>query len=472
MHASVMGGFWALVLGGAGLSYVSYVTDPSLGTQAAQVQAPQVTAPIVVDPNAEPAPQIVASLDFVFETPELEAAPIAPALTQTPLILALHSGSPVAPQAPQAPEILTAPAAPQATQIARAPTPAPTAPAPQQRAAVVNEQVTAPSSGASDAISSETPDEGAATGTVAGLEIQAQPGTVIEAGTEAVTEDAAVEENALPDDAPALLRFAAPFENPEGLPVIGLVLIDDGTLTDGPAQMLNSGLIATVAVSALMQDATLWAEAYREAGSEVAMQVPLPDGATPIDAEVTFSAALEILPETGLYYSDGEGVLRNDRFVAAQVMQILASEGRGFVTFQRGLGSLVREAERSGVSVVTALRDIDGAGETNSAIRRGLDQAAFRARQLGGVVVVARLKPRTLTVLREWAFDNQRTGILLGPVSAVLIEPPVEEPVAVEGEAVEGDVPATDATEGEATEGEATEGKTPAEDGTMPAASE
>ncbi|MFT6073192.1 MAG: polysaccharide deacetylase 2 family uncharacterized protein YibQ [Yoonia sp.] len=286
-----------------------------------------------------------------------------------------------------------------------------------------------------------------------------------------VAEESPAEENALPEDAPALLRFAVPFENPEGLPVIAVVLIDDGTLTDGPSQMLESGLVATIAVSPLMDDATLWAEAYREAGSEVAMQMPLPDGATPIDAEVSLAAAFEILPEAGLFFSDGEGVLRNDRFVVAQVMQILASEGRGFVTFQRGLGSLVREAERSGVSVQTVLRDIDGAGETNSAIERGLDRAAFRARQLGGVVVVARLKPRTLSVLRQWAFDNQRNGILLGPVSALMIEPPVEEPVAIEGEVIEGEVLEGKTPEGETQEGETQEGETPVEDdATMPAA--
>jgi polysaccharide deacetylase 2 family uncharacterized protein YibQ len=446
MHASIKGGFWALVLGGAALSVVSFMTAPPVATVAAQVQAPQVTVPVVINPNTEPAPLIAANLDISFGAPVLEMAPKVPALTQTPLILALHSGAPNAPQVPEALEVITQPAAPQGTQIAKAPTPAATAP--QQSNAAVTQTAPAPNSVPAATIISPTPE---AEAEVAG--------------------EASAEVDAVPEDAPALLRFAAPFENPEGLPVIAVVLIDDGTLTDGPTQMLESGLVATVAVSPLMDDATLWSEAYREAGSEVAMQMSLPDGATPIDAEVSLAAAFEILPEAGLFFSDGEGVLRNDRFVAAQVMQILASEGRGFVTFQRGLGSLVREADRSGVSVQTVLRDIDGAGETNSAIERGLDRAAFRARQLGGVVVVARLKPRTLSVLRQWAFDNQRNGILLGPVSALMIEPPVEEPVAIEGEVIEGEVPEGETQEGETQEGETQEGETSVEDdATMPAA--
>lgn len=422
MYPSIKGGLWALVLGGAGLSYASFMSPPPVAIDPAQVQGGQVAVPAVIDPNAEPAPIIAVDLGIMFEAPALETPPEAPALTQKPLILALHSGVPNVPQVPENPVILSQPAAPLDTQIANAPAVA--APAPQQSPVAVTQTAPAPSVAPAATIISPTPETGS-------------------------EEDVPAEVDALPEDAPALLRFAAPFENPEGLPVIGLVLIDDGTLTDGPVQILESGLVATVAVSPLMDDATLWAEAYREAGSEVAMQMPLPDGATPMDAEVSLAAAFEILPETGLFYSDGDGVLRNDRFVAAQVMQILSSEGRGFVTFQRGLGSLVREAERSGVSVITALRDIDGAGETNSAIERGLDQAAFRARQLGGVVIVARLKPRTLSVLREWAFDNQRNGILLGPVSALLVEPPAQEPVATEGAAIEGEQPESGQSEGE-----------------------
>ena len=432
MYPSIKGGLWALVLGGAGLSYASFVSAPPVAIDPAQVQGAQAAAPAVIDPNAEPAPFIAVDLGIVLEAPALETPPEAPALTQTPLILALHSGVPTVPQVPENPAIISQPAAPQGTQIASAPAVA--APAPRQSPAAVTQTAPAPSVAPAGTIISPTPETGS-------------------------EEDVPAEEDPLPEDAPALLRFAAPFENPEGLPVIGIVLIDDGTLTDGPAQILDSGLVATVAVSPLMDDATLWAEAYREAGSEVAMQMPLPDGATPMDAEVSLAAAFEILPETGLFYSDGNGVLRNDRFVAAQVMQILSSEGRGFVTFQRGLGSLVREAERSGVSVITALRDIDGAGETNSAIERGLDQAAFRARQLGGVVIVARLKPRTLSVLRDWAFDNQRNGILLGPVSALLVEPPAQEPVATEDAAVEGEQP-----ESAELEGETPQDETPADD--------
>jgi polysaccharide deacetylase 2 family uncharacterized protein YibQ len=250
------------------------------------------------------------------------------------------------------------------------------------------------------------------------------------------TAEVATPEDTLPEDAPAILRYAAAFDNPEGLPVVAVVLVDDGTLTDGPTQVMQSGIVGTVAVNALMQDATLWAEAYREAGAEVAMQVPLPDRATPGDVEVAFAAALEILPQSGLLFSDGTGVLRNDRQAAAQVMQILASEGRGLVTIQQGLGSLVRAAERAEVRVATISRDIDGNGESNSAILRALDQAAFRARQEGGSIVVARLKPRTLDVLSVWAQDAATDGILLGPVSALMVDRSefVTEEEPVEGE--------------------------------------
>lgn len=102
---------------------------------------------------------------------------------------------------------------------------------------------------------------------------------------------------------------------------------------------------------------------------------------------------------------------------------------------------MIRAAERAEVRVATVSRDVDGAGESNSAILRALDQAAFRARQSGGAVIVARLKPRTMDVLSVWARDAASDGILMGPVSALIVDRSeflVEEPVEGEDATAEG----------------------------------
>ena len=485
MRASITGGFWALILGGASVAVASIVAGPPEGkagldapevavatsevlvpvaeaaadpvaevaadpviAAAVEPVAETIVAPTVEAPQATAMPAVTAmvapdtvatapDLDVALAAPEIETTPASPIATQSPMTWLLEADALQQPDAPDASFVDTQPAA-QATEIVTeaaqdadvALEGLPVAPAPQATDVVATQTAQAPRNVPTTSTTPIEPTRVQADGGVAldGMQTEnPNEGVLGDTGQEAgpLEVDAPQEappEETLSPDAPAILRFAADFDNPEGLPVVAVVLIGDGTLTDGPAQVLQSGVVATVAIDALMQDATLWSEAYREAGAEVAMQVPLPDRATPGDVEVAFAAALEILPQAGILFSDGTGVLRNDQLAAAQVMQILASEGRGLVTIQRGLGSLIRAAERADVRVATVSRDIDGAGESNSAILRALDQAAFRARQSGGAVVVARLKPRTMDVLSVWARDAAEDGILMGPVSALMVD--------------------------------------------------
>lgn len=232
---------------------------------------------------------------------------------------------------------------------------------------------------------------------------------------------AAPEADALPVDAPALLRFAAPFENAEGLPVIAVLLVDTGEMDPALASSDNLGFTPTVAINALGADAGSKLAAYQAAGAEVAMQLDLPDGARPSDVEVAFEAAFELLPDAAMLFSNGSGAIE-ERSVVAQVMEILAADGHGFVTIQRGFGSAARTAEQAGVPAATVLRDLDGAGEDKRAITRALDQAAFRARQTGEIVLLGRMRPETVDALRDWAADLGRETLAIAPVTAILLQ--------------------------------------------------
>jgi len=245
----------------------------------------------------------------------------------------------------------------------------------------------------------------------------AEPETTPEPETEAVTD-----EEAEATDLPALQRFATAFENPNGMPLISILLVDDGTNGDMAAEVASMPLPVTVVLHALDPNAAARMQAYRAAGIEVALQTSLPEGAVPTDVEIAFEAAFGILPETVMLFSDGTGVLQNDRAVTEQVMQILASDGRGLVTVQRGLGSAQRAAEQVGVAATTVLRDLDGAGEDQSAIERALDQSALRARQTGDAVLLGRVQPETISALTNWALTVNQDQMLVAPVSAVLLD--------------------------------------------------
>ncbi len=241
-------------------------------------------------------------------------------------------------------------------------------------------------------------------------------------------------------DAPAILRYAAEFENTDALPLVNMLLLDDGRVPSG--NVIDLGLPVTVILDPLAPDAGIRMDAYRKAGIEVGLRAGLPTGATPSDVEVAMEAALSALPQSVVLYSDGQDGVQSSRSVSEQIVQILAAEGRGLVAVSRGFGNALRFAEQANVPAIGITRNLDDLGENEAAIGRALDQTAFRARQSGNAVVVAETSTYMLSALRTWARQNDGDQLRLAPVTAVLGITTVEDPATDEEE---GEVP--DATQ-------------------------
>jgi len=146
----------------------------------------------------------------------------------------------------------------------------------------------------------------------------------------------------------------------------------------------------------------------------------VPEGAVPTDVEVAFESAFSTLPETIAVLDVGDGGLQNDRDVTEQAMEILASQGRGFINASQGLNMAGRAADKAGVPAAVIYRDLDGDDQDARVVRRFVDQAAFRARQDSGVVLVGRVRPDTISALILWGTANQDEQVAVVPVSAVL----------------------------------------------------
>jgi polysaccharide deacetylase 2 family uncharacterized protein YibQ len=235
---------------------------------------------------------------------------------------------------------------------------------------------------------------------------------------------AAVEEEAaLPVERP-FDRFAVGFENVQNKPLMAVVLMDDGVDMSDPKTGLGAlrdlPYPISFAIDTLLRDAASRAAAYRAAGFEVLAMVDLPDGATATDAEVNLSVALNAIPDAvGVLEGVRTGVQTTPE-AGRQVAQILAQTGHGFVTQNRGLNTVQKLAARGGVPSAVVFREVDGQGQTSDAIRRLLDQAAFRAGQEGGVVMLGRLRKETLSALMLWALQDRASSIAMAPVTAVL----------------------------------------------------
>jgi polysaccharide deacetylase 2 family uncharacterized protein YibQ len=176
----------------------------------------------------------------------------------------------------------------------------------------------------------------------------------------------------------------------------------------------------TFAVDAARPDAAEAMQRYRAAGQEVVAITPLPEGAEPTDAAVSLQAYLDALPETVAVLEAQPGSLQASRPVTAQVIAELARSGRGLIAFDSGLNPARQIAGREGLPVGQVFRDIDGAGQDRAAIRRFIDQAAFRAGQEGQVILIGRVRPETMAALVEWRLTTRAASVALAPVSAVL----------------------------------------------------
>ena len=244
-------------------------------------------------------------------------------------------------------------------------------------------------------------------------------GGAVETITQALSGDAA--------DAPPLRRYAQPFENAEGKPLMSIVLMDTGADLDaagvGLPALTSFPYPVSFAVDASLPDAFERVERYRAEGFDVLAMVDLPEGARASDAEVSLAVALNGLPEiVGILEGLGAG-LQGSREVSDQVTGILKASGHGLVTQSKGLNSMPKLAVKEGVGAAAVFRDFDSEGQTPRVIRRFLDQAAFKAGQEeGGVIMLGRLRPETIEALLVWGLADRAGSVALAPVSAVLLD--------------------------------------------------
>jgi len=236
-----------------------------------------------------------------------------------------------------------------------------------------------------------------------------------------------VEENAevaaaaeVDPDAPPIVAFAAEFSNPEGKPPMSIVLLDTGNTAAQLSALGSLSAPITFAIDATRADASEAMQLYRDAGYEVVALANIPEGARATDVAVLMEGYLSEMDQVvGVLDGTGSG-FRGDRRLAEQVSDFLAASGHGLLTYDVGLGAAVQVAQSLGVPSKGIFRDLDAGNQKADVIRRFLDQAAFRAGQEGGVVMLGRMRAETITALLIWEQQQRAQTVALAPLSAVL----------------------------------------------------
>ena len=220
---------------------------------------------------------------------------------------------------------------------------------------------------------------------------------------------------------PPVKRFAQAFENPGAKPLFAVLLIDPGTGDVNRAELASLPFPVTFVVDPMAANAAEAAKTYRDAGQEVVMLANgIPKGANAGDLEQSFAKLTETLPEAVALIDTADATFQDNRGLAGEVVTLLAAQGRGVVTFDRGLNAADQVARREGVPSATIFRSLDDDGEDAPLIRRYLDRAAFKAAQEGQVVVIGTARPETIAALMEWAVEGRAASVALAPITAVM----------------------------------------------------
>ena len=365
---------------------------------------PQDTEPTLPEPaqagSGTPQPDANAPMAT---SPEPSAPEAAPLESGTPDVATLDTATPkdAAPTEPQALDPTSTSPSPETTQ---APEPAPTTESPPEPAP------------APDTL---TPDPAPPQPTLPGTSTVRVNRLGAEPAEEPPVEEP--EPEALPEDAPALLRYAATFEPPaEDGPLVSLILLDEGQAPADAGALAAMPVPVSVALDPSLPDAAERLAVYRAAGIEALLVASLPDGALPQDAAVFLEGGLRELPETVALLDLGQGGLNARNATASMGLSMAARDGRGVVLVPQGFNAGLAAAQIAGIPAAEIQRDLDGEGQDAMAIRRGLDDAVRRAGQEGEVVLLGRIRPGTLDAVTEWTSQGRAQEVTVAPVSALL----------------------------------------------------
>lgn len=247
---------------------------------------------------------------------------------------------------------------------------------------------------------------------------------VLDSARTAEAEAAEVDAPPAPDApvaARALTDNAAAFANPQGLPLMSIVLIDaPGAGVDRDSLMAFDFPI-TFAIDPTRDDADAKATAYRAAGHEVvALADIFPTRATAQDIEVAMSALQREFPQAVGLLDRASSSLVSNRAALQALLPAMAEAGMGLLAYPGGLNTGVTTALREGVPAITLYRVLDANGERAPRIARFLDRATFEAAQDGATVVIGRTTPETVSAIVSWRQGNRASQVAAAPLSAVL----------------------------------------------------
>lgn len=392
---------------------------PAAPSTAPEAQAEAAALPPPPDtPAADQAPPALSSLDAALTAPAADAQPAAPAPAPEPepagtgdALLAPVQGLGRAEPSrlPQIAEAQDPGLAAETVPAPAAPTPGDAAPAPS---APVPPRILTPEA---------QPLPGTLPTVLKPAELKPDVSGVKTDGLPQIGVTAPPPAEAAPKADQPIAKYARSFDAAPDKPRLAILLRDIGGAGMDRAELAKLPIPVTFVIDPLAPDAREAEAAYRAAGQEVLMLANgLPEGATAADVEQTFQTLQETLPEAVGVIDEATAGFQDNRALATLVLPVIADQGRGLVTYDKGLNAADQIARRDGLPAAVIFRRLDGEGESQSTILRYLDRAAFKAAQEGSVVVIGDAKPDTVAAILQWTIEGKAGSVALAPVTAVM----------------------------------------------------
>jgi len=203
-------------------------------------------------------------------------------------------------------------------------------------------------------------------------------------------------------------------------PLMAIVLIDTGEFKIGPEALASFPYPISFAIDPLREDAIAAAEAYTSKGFELLLTADLPEDSDASLVELAIAPTLKSFDGVIGLLEGTDGGLQGNMALAESVLDYVEDTDYGLVLRAKGLNAAQQQANGRELPVETIFRDFDANGQDATVIRRFLDQAAFRARQEGSVIMVGRLRPATISALLLWGLQDRAASVRLAAISEVL----------------------------------------------------
>jgi polysaccharide deacetylase 2 family uncharacterized protein YibQ len=213
----------------------------------------------------------------------------------------------------------------------------------------------------------------------------------------------------------ALRRNAAAFTNPQGKPLMAIVLMEAAGSTVTFETLENFPYPLSIALKPERRGAAEAAARYRDAGFEVLLTVDLARDVAPAETRAALQEHIARVPQAVAVLEGGAGGLP-----VTGAAPVLAQSGHGLVSRTPEPDPASGLLALAGVPAAPLQRDLDGQWQGVTAIEAALDQAAAAADAQRGVIVLGRMRADTLRALSLWAGQGGARRVALAPVSAVL----------------------------------------------------